>query len=201
MKLRFAPTSPFVRKCLATAIEAGLEGRLELIATNPMDPADDLATVNPLGKVPVLVTDEGEALYDSRVICEYLDALSTDAKLFPAEGNARWRALRLMALGDGILDAGVLRRYESLRPAAERSRAWDERQREKITRALDALEGEAEAFEGVDIGLITVASALGYLDFRFGQENWRLARPTLAPWYAEFSKRPSIALTVPKEAA
>ncbi len=201
MKLRFSPTSPYVRKCLAVAIETGLEERIEIVDTNPLDPGTDLPENNPLGKIPALVTDDGEALYDSRVICEYLDSLHDRAKLFPASGEARWRTLKLMALADGIEDAAVLRMFERRRPAEKRSADWNARQRKKVTRALDALEEEAPSFEGVDIGLIAAACALGYLDFRFPDEDWRNGRPRLEAWYEEFAKRPSLARTVPKEAA
>lgn len=200
MKLRHSSTSPFVRKCMAVAIETGLIERIELIPTNPLDPESDLPRENPLGKVPALITDEGEALYDSRVICEYLDSLHEGPRLFPLEGPARWRVLTRIALADGIKEAAVLRRHEQRRAPEKRSAGWDAWQREKVVRALDALEREAGGFEGVDAALIAVACALGYLDFRFPEEDWRAQRPRLSAWYAEFSQRPSIAQTVPYEA-
>jgi glutathione S-transferase len=199
MKLRYAPTSPFVRKVLAVAHELGLEGRLERVPTNVWSPDTDIAQDNPLGKVPTLVTDEDGTLFDSPVICEYLDKLGKDG-LFPAPGPARWRALKLQALADGILDAAVLRRLEGLRPQSERSQKWVDRQSAAIARALDALEGLAADWDGkVTIGELAVGCACGYLDFRFGHEDWRPGRPQLAEWWRGFAERPSMRATVLKE--
>jgi glutathione S-transferase len=201
MKLRYSPTSPFVRKTMVVAIEAGVRERIELVSTNPWDPASDITRDNPAGKVPALVTDEGETLYDSRVICEYLDA-DGGARLYPPAGPERWRALKRQALGDGILDACVLRFIERQRRPAELGwAAWLDRQKGKIDRSLDLLEGEAGDFGDLDIGLVTVGCALGYLDFRFAEEDWRPGREALAGWYAELSKRPSFADTVLSEPA
>lgn len=203
MKLRYSPTSPYVRKVNATAIETGLRDRLEWIPTNAWDPADDLPTVNPLGKVPALITDEGEVLYDSVVICEYLDSVHGGARLFPPEGPARWRALKLHALADGMLDASVLRLVEhSRRPKELFWPEWDDRQKGKVDRALDALEAHVDLLEGSpDIGKIAVGCALGYLDFRFPAEDWRGSRPRLAAWYETFAQRPSMRETEPYQPA
>ncbi len=202
MKLRYNPASPYVRKVTVTLIETGLEDRVERIPTNPHDPETDIATVNPLGKVPTLITDDGEVLVDSPVICEYLDSLHDGAKLFPAPGAPRWRALRLLALGDGMTDAGVLRRTESRRPEAFRYDKWVDRQNTVIGRAMDALEGELERLDGpLTIGHIAVACSIGWLDFRFPDLDWRAERPGLAEWFEAFSERPSMTATVPKEAA
>ena len=126
MKLRYSPTSPYVRKVTVLAMETGLDQRIERLptASSPDNPNPELGKENPLFKVPCLLTDDGLVLYDSPVICEYLDAQHGGRKWFPA-GNARWVALRQMALADGILDAALLRRYELLRPQAERSAGWD----------------------------------------------------------------------------
>lgn len=194
MKLRYSPTSPYVRKVLATAIELGLEARIERTSTN-------LDTDNPLAKVPALTMDDGEVLYDSPVICEYLDSLSQDAALFPPAGLARWRALRQQALCDGVLDAAILRMLESKR-RPEPLRWPDEiaKQAGKVGRALDRLEAEAAHLEGpLTIGQIAAGCTLGYLDFRFGDEDWRPAHPKLADWHAAFAKRPSMLETVPKD--
>lgn len=200
MKLRYAATSPYVRKVLALALEAGLEDKIERVPAAVWAPDTDIATDNPLGKVPALVTDDGEALFDSPVICEYLDSLNKGAKLFPPAGPARWKALKLQALADGVLDAAILRRLESQRTAELQSKAWIERQDNTVKRGMDALEKEANAFnDQVTIGQLAAACACGYLDFRFGSEPWRQGRPTLAAWYERFSKRPSIASTAPKE--
>ena len=202
MKLRFSPTSPYVRKVTVAAIELGLDGRIERIPTDTRDPKSDLAQVNPLGKVPALVTDDGEVLYDSPVICEYLDSLNDGPRLFPADGPARWQALRQQVLGDGILDAAILRMVETRRrPDALRWPGWTELQAGKIRRALDSLERQAGQLDGpLTIGQITVGCALGYLDFRFAEDAWRAGRPGLAAWYEGFAARPSMRDTVPNEA-
>jgi len=198
MKLRFSAASPFVRKVLVLAIELGLDKKIERQTTNTSDPASGLAKENPLVKVPSLQLDDGSSLYDSRVICEYLDDLAGN-KFFPANGQARWTALRRQALGDGLMDAGVLVRGEVLRPAGEQSAAYIAKQKTKMSQALDSLESEADKFgEGIDIGLIAVAAALGYVDFRFAADNWRVNRPKLARWYDRFAQRPSMQATQPK---
>lgn len=200
MKLCYSATSPFVRKVVVAAIELGLDGRIERQPANAWDPATTLVEVNPLSKVPALVTDSGEALYDSPVICEYLDSLG-GGKLFPA-GAARWVALRQQALADGIMDAGVSARMEMQRPAEKQSADWAARQKAAIRRALDALEAEAAALDGTPtIGQVAVGCALGYLDFRYAADDWRKARPKLAAWYDGFAKRPSMSATAPKDPA
>ena len=200
MKLRYAPTSPYVRKVLAIAFESGIESRIERLPAMVWAPDTDIAKDNPLGKVPALVTDEGEVLYDSPVICEYLDSLHEGPKLFPAAGAARWKALKLQALADGILDAAILRRLEGQRPSTQQSQGWLERQAAAVKRGMDALEEEAGRWRDTPtIGQIAAGCACGYLDFRFGQEDWRPARPRLAAWYARFAKRPSMQATAPKE--
>ena len=150
-------------------------------------------------KIPALKTDDGTVLYDSRVICEYLDALAGGGKLFPASGAARWQALRRQALGDGIMDAGILRRYELvLRPEALRWADWLAGQQAKVDHGLDAAEREAGGWgEALDIGHLTLACALGWLDFRFPDAGWRASRPLLAAWFARVSARPSLAQSVP----
>jgi glutathione S-transferase len=200
MKLRYSATSPFVRKVLVCAIELGLDKKIERQPTNPNDAASDLAKQNPLVKVPSLQLDDGSSLYDSPVICEYLDSLAGN-KFHPSSGATRWTALRRQALADGIMDAGVLVRGEVLRPASEQSAGFIARQKSKMTTALDTLEGEADKFgDGLDIGLIAIASALGYVDFRFAADNWRAKRPKLARWYDRFAQRPSMQSTAPKDA-
>lgn len=201
MKLRYSPTSPFARKVLVLAIETGLDKRLELVTTSTTDPASELGKENPLGKVPALVMDDGTALYDLPVICEYLDSLHGGAKMFPPSGPQRWAALRRQALADGIMDAGVLGRGEALRPEGEKSPAFLALQRQKMKSAADALEKEAASFgSGLDIGLIAIACALGYADFRYAADEWRKGRPTLAKWYEGFAKRPSMQRTAPPAA-
>ena len=148
------------------------------------------------------MTDDGQALFDSRVICEYLDSRHGGAKLFPAAGPARWTALRRQAQADGILDAGILARYETLlRPEERRWPDWVAGQKAKMARALDALEQEAGSFgAAVDIGTIALGCALGWLDFRYAADDWRAGRPRLAGWFEGFAARPSMTATVPREA-
>jgi glutathione S-transferase len=150
-------------------------------------------------KVPTLVLDDGSALFDSPVICEYLDSLHAGRKLFPPPGNARWSALRLQAVGDGILDAGILTRYETiLRPKDLQWADWIGGQREKWHAGLDLLERDAAALAGEPtIGSITAGCALGWLDFRYGDDDWRASRPALARWYEGFSARESMRATAP----
>jgi glutathione S-transferase len=202
VKISFSGASPFVRKCMAVAHEAGLAGRVEKVDTKvgPVSINEAYQHEAPLAKVPALTTDDGVVLYDSRVICEYLDSLHQGPKLFPASGAARWTALRRLALGDGICDAAVLNRYEiALRPEERRWPEWTQGQMRKVRGALDALEAEAGSFgNGVDIGLIAIGCALGYLDFRYPDERWREKRPKLAAWFETFSKRPSMAATAPQ---
>ncbi|HSN19120.1 MAG TPA: glutathione S-transferase [Usitatibacter sp.] len=201
MKLYYSATSPFVRKVLVCAHERGLAGGLELVTTKvvPSEPNRDYARVTPLMKVPALVRDDGMVLFDSVVICEYLDSMSKGPRLFPAEGDARWRALRLHAAADGILEAAVLARYENfVRPAELRWKAWTDGQLLKVDQALDFLEQNHPDLEGVTIGTIAVGCALGYLDFRYADRDWRKGRPKLAAWFETISKRPSFEKTVPQ---
>jgi glutathione S-transferase len=202
MKLRFSPTSPYVRKVCVVAIETGLDARIERVETDPWDPETDLGDDNPLGKVPALTTDGGEVLYDSQLISEYLDSLHDGAKLFPAAGGARWRALRLLVLADGTTEAARLRLVQSRRPAEERSAWWMERQAMITERGLDALEaGVDDLGDDLTIGHIAQGCLLGWLDFRFADADWRPSRPRLAAWYGHFSRRPSMGATVPSESA
>jgi glutathione S-transferase len=200
VKLFYSPTSPYVRKVMACAITRGLDRRIELLPTNPHVSPPELLAVNPLSKVPCLVTDDGTALYDSPVICDYLDSLDGVPELFPQHGRARWRALRLQALADGLLDAAILRRQEQARPAEPARGAVLARQKAAVDRALEMLEKDPP-HEAVDIGSISAACALGYLDLRFGNEPWRPACPQLAAWFAAFSDNPGIARTVPRDPA
>lgn len=199
MKLYYNPASPYVRKVRALAIETGLMGEIELaeVTITPTGPDANLCADNPIGKIPTLVRDDGTTLYDSRVICEYLDSLHRGARMFPESGEARWTAVRRQALVDGILDSAVNTRYESfLRPEELRWADWVDNQMAKIRRALDALETEW-MHDGVDIGTISVACALGYLDFRYPDEGWRDSRPMLAVWFEKFAARASMRETRP----
>ncbi len=199
MKLHHSPASPYVRKVRICAIARGLDSRIELVPCNPNTSPAALLADNPLSKVPTLVTDDGVALFDSPVICEYLDSLGDAVPMFPAHGAARWRALKLQAMGDGILDACVPRRMEMQRPQDEGRAAVVARMRAAVERTLDVLEANPP-HKALDIGSIAVACALGYLDFRFPQQPWRGTRPKLAAWFAAFSEHPAVAATTPREA-
>jgi glutathione S-transferase len=200
MKLLYAVPSPFVRKCLVSAHELKLRERLELVpaAAHPVNRDPALFALNPLGKIPALITDEGAVLFDSRVICEYLNTLG-DGHLIPASAAARWRVLADQALADGILDAAVLTRYETaVRPESLRWEAWIHGQLDKVTCALAELERRAGELAGrVDVGTIAIGCALGYLDFRYASMSWRDQHPAMAAWYAEFAQRESMAMTRP----
>lgn len=199
-QLRYSSTSPFVRKVRVVAIETGQDKDIELIKTVTADPACDIGKHNPLNKVPALVLEDGSSLYDSHVICEFLDSRHQGAKLFPPSGPARWTALRREALANGMADAGVLRMMEIRRPANEQSPAWIVRQKLKMEQGLDELEKEAPHFAPVfDIGLITVAIVLDYFDFRFKAEDWRAKHPHLTKWHEAISARPSLKTTYPHD--
>jgi len=200
MKLRYSGTSPYVRKVMVCAKELGLEDRIELEDTNVWSPETTIKDNNPLGKVPCLITDNDESLFDSPVICEYLDALIPGVVLFPVVGEMRWKALRFQAIADGIMDASVLRLLESKRADGERSESWMVRQKTVVVTALDVLENEVDGLKGgpLTIGQITVACALSYVAFRFGDDNWPATRPNLKAWHDEFSQRASMQETQPE---
>lgn len=201
MRLHHSPRSPYARKVVVLAHEAGITAQVELVLSNASPITQNAALINdnPLGKIPCLVTASGEALYDSRVIAEYLDSLHAGHKLFPHEGPARWVALRRQALADGICDASLLARYETfLRPKDRQWEDWRSGQTQKVHRALDLLEHDVESFAVLpDIGQIATAVALGYRDFRFTADDWRTPRPKLAAWYQRFAERPSMQATRP----
>ena len=198
MRLRHSPFSPFVRKVLVCAHEKGLAGRIELVPTSPNEDAT-LAAENPLRLIPSLVTDDGMALFDSPVICEYLEQLAPQPALLPADPKARLAALRLQVVGDGIGDAAVGRRMEFLRPDGEKSAANMAKLGARVAAAADWLEAHRGELDGPPtLGSIAVACALGYLDLRFGHEDWRPGRPALAAWYASFCERPSMQATAAK---
>lgn len=200
MQLIYAAASPFARKVRVLAAETGLLERIELLDTAvlPTTLNERVNALNPLGKIPVLLSDDGEALYDSRVICEYLDTLHQGAKLLP-DGAARWQVLRLAALADGLMDAALLARYErAARPAELQWSAWLEGQLGKIQRALAELERQVGQLQGpLDLAQIGVACALGYLDFRFADLDWRAAHPGLAAFQQAFALRASMQASAP----
>jgi glutathione S-transferase len=198
MKLLFSPASPYARKVRICAQELGIALEEVVVGANPSAAADPvLAAANPLAKIPTLVLDDGRAIYDSRVIVDYLDSL-TDTALAPRAGDARWAALVEQAAADGILDAALLSRYELfMRPEAMRWPEWLAGQSGKIERALDLFEGSARNATDPGLGDICVACALGYLDLRFPQNGWRATHPKLEAFFLEISERASVKSTVP----
>lgn len=198
MKLLWTSRSPFVRKVMVAAHEAGVAGRIaiERVLVSFAKTNAEVMAINPLNKIPTLVLDDGTALYDSGVICEYLDSLNEGPKLFPSNPAVRWPALRRQALGDGVMELSILRLGEGMRPDAMRNAAQIDVYRTKIASALDSLEANGPGPGGtVDIGHVTIGTALGYLDFRFASDTWRDGRPKLSGWYAEFARRPSMTAT------
>lgn len=203
--LRYTLFSPFSRKVSLLALERGLMQRLTLqpaeVGTHvPLTTAahDELATYAPLMKIPVLLIDGSTVLYDSRVICEYLDTCHTGASVFPLSDTMRWTALRIQALADGITDAALLCRFESARNPAQQSDEWVNAQTRRILQALDGLDKDVHFLqEPLHIGTISAASALGYLDFRFPHLNWRTGRAALGNWFDIFSQRASMQQTRP----
>ncbi|MGD9920233.1 MAG: glutathione S-transferase family protein [Pseudorhodoplanes sp.] len=188
MILRSAPPSPFGRKVEIAASVLGLSDRIDIVPADTNSESDPLRGQNPLGKVPTLVLDDGQSLFDSRVILEYLDHLAGGDRIIPRASDARFAALRLQALCDGILDASILRIYEArYRPEPIRHQPWLDYQADKVRRALQTLEAEPQALDPLPhVGQITLACALGYQDLRFGG-TWRASHPRLVQWLERFA--------------
>jgi glutathione S-transferase len=197
MQLLYQTHSPYARKVLVMAHETGLAARLHVMhqETSPTHRNDLVFALNPLGKVPVLVLDDGATLFDSAVICDYLDGLHDGPRLIPVEGPSRWRALRLQALAQGMADAGIALRWETeRRPVHTRWPPMAQGQAGKLLAAYDLLEREAE-FEGpLDLGQIALATALDWLEFR-ALPDFRAGRPRLTAWFEAFTRRPSMTAT------
>lgn len=198
LKLHWSPKSPYVRKVMVCAHELGLVPRLELVRSVAamLKPNPAIMAANPLSKIPTLVRPDGSVLFDSVVICEYLDALA-GGRLFPQQGEARWQALRWHAFGDGLLDALILWRNE--RERAQPLQALLDAFELKVRASLALLDAEADALAAApfSIGPITVGCALGYIDYRFDTLGWRSIAPRLAAWHAELMQRPSFQATEP----
>ena len=187
--LRSSPTSPFGRKVKITAALLGLSDRITIEKADTGDPNDSLRKQNPLGKIPILILESGEALYDSRVIVEYLDSLAGGGRLIPA-GWSRFEALRQQALADGLMDAALLQVLEGRwRPADRHEPKWLDHQRGKVERALDEAEARLSSpSPTLHIGHVALACALGYLDMRF-EGRWRQTYPKLVSWLDDFEGR------------
>ena len=203
MQLYHSPTTPFGRKVMVLVLELGLADRVEVIDVmgTPLTPGSLPVDHNPLGKIPALVCDDGRVLYDSRVICRYLNDLAGGALYPPAP--KLWETLTLEATADGMLDAGILVLYEGrLRPADKQFPDWIEAQWLKIARGLDVIESDWTVHLNgpLDMAQIAVGCLLGWLDFRLEARNWRAGHPKLAAWQAEFAKRPVMLATIPRTA-
>ena len=202
MTLYYNAASPFARKVMLVLHETGQLDRVTLQPTtlSPVAPVEELNNDNPAGKLPALRLADGNVIHDSRVILDYLDHQHVGIALIPREGSARWRRLTLASLADALLDAALLIRYEqALRPAEKHWDTWLDNQQEKVERSLAYFEQEAitELSSAFDVASISVAAALGYLDFRQPDLAWRNRYPRLANWYFEVSKRPSMQATQP----
>lgn len=197
MRFYWNPTSPFVRKVSVVLLELGLDAEVERVETNPRDAASGFWDANPLAKIPAFERDDGLVLFDSPVICAWLDETHGGGRL-SGGGDARWRVQTLAALADGVLDAGVLARQEGQRPAAEQSQAWIDKQFGIAARGLDRLDACVGDF-GADLDLAQIGTgcAVAWLGFRHPQVDWLAGRERLAAWYRDFSQRPSMTATAP----
>lgn len=198
MELKYSPLSPYVRKVTIVAHEHGIADRIRLTKVDTRAEPEKIAPLNPLGKIPVLVTDTGAVLYDSPVICEYLDAEYGDHRLLPASGARRYDVLTRMALGDGLLDASILVRHERVRAREKQSEEWIAWQLRKLNAGLDHLEGQVEVFgDALDLGQIAVAAALGYMPLRVDEVAGLTRWPRLRAWYEALSEREAFRNTAP----
>lgn len=193
MQLIYNPFSPFARKVRVALAEKGLDA--ELVTVNPWDEPTGLTAVNPISQVPALVLDDGTGLYDSAVICAWVDAHGSGPRLIP-DGEGQWRVRRVEAAADGIMEAVVKLRQESLRPEAQRSPEHMARWRRTVQRGLDALDAEG-AGGGLDLGEIALVVALEYIDIRQPDLNWREGRPNLVARWGRLVERPSLRSSAP----
>lgn len=199
MKLYFANTSPYARKARMVILEKGLSDQVETIFQNPFEDSPDLKSANPLGKVPALIDDYGKALYDSPVICAFLDTLLPSPRLVP-DGPAHWQILSAEALADGILDAAFAIVMERRRPEEQQSPMWLDRWETAIRRSVSAVETDLSAYTGaLTLAQIALGAALGYLDFRLPDIDWRTDNPAVTAWFGKFSQRPSMLATDPEK--
>ncbi len=202
MKLLYAPASPFARKVRAAAIELGLNDRIELepVTVTPGKPNESVRQRNPLRKIPALVIGDGSTIFNSTVICEYLDELAGGGVLIPRDPSLRYRVLTNHALAHGICEAALLARYENfLRPEGHRWSVWSDEQWDKVNSALEWFEQHPGELEGsVNLAHVALGCALGYLDFRSPEHNWKERFPGLRAWHAQLKQRPSFALTEPQ---
>jgi glutathione S-transferase len=198
MKLSYTPSSPYTRKVLVIAHEIGITDKIELFTINPRTETDKLVPYNPLSKIPVLITDKGEAIYDSPVICEFIDTEYGGNCFLPRSGDRRWQILTGAALADGVLDAAILVRNERLRPAERQFAEWSDWQMKRVNTGLDRLEQTIGSFgNALDLRHVGTGCTLGYLEYRLGAERLLDKRPRLKTWYAALMQRPSFQKTMP----
>jgi glutathione S-transferase len=204
MKLHWSPRSPFVRKVTILLQETGLDKQVTNVRSVAAIAVPNAALMldNPLSQIPALVLDDGQALYDSPVICEYLDSLHEGPRFFPAAGPARWLALRRQALADGMLAILLVWRQERMKTTAQQLPEWLASFATRINASLARLEHEAPALaqDGFDIGHLSIGCMLSYLDYRFADLDWRTEHPGLAAWHAGFAQRPAVIATAPDDA-
>lgn len=197
MKLRWAPTSPFVRKIIVLMKEKGIEGAVEKEKSNPLSKDDRAATPSPLGQIPCLITDDGVSIYDSPVIMEYLDVECDGPVMLPRSGDSRWKVLTRQALADGMITSMVVCFVESLKKPERQSGGILAHNKTIVLNGIAALEDDVDAFAGdIDVGTISVAVALAFADQTFPEDDWRTDCPALAAWFDEFNRRPSMTETV-----
>jgi glutathione S-transferase len=197
MELKYSPLSPYVRKVTITAHEVGVADRIRLTKVDARKEPETIAPHNPLGKIPALVTDDGAVLFDSPVICEYLDAGFGGQRLLPQAGARRYEVLTRMALADGIIDAAILVRNERLREKAKQSDEWIAWQLRKVFSGLDRFEERADLSAGLDLGQIALGAALGYVPLRIDETTGLTRWPRLSAWYERMSQRESFRATAP----
>jgi len=197
MKLRWSPTSPFVRKVVVLMKEKGIEDLVEKEKSNPLSADDRAETPSPLGQIPCLISDDGQSIYDSPVIMEYLDSTCDGPEMVPASGTARWTVLTRQALADGMIASMVICFVESLKKPERQSKGILAHNKAIVFSGIAALEIEVGGFAGdIDAGTITVAVALAFADQTFPDDDWRVDNPSLAAWFDEFNRRSSMTESV-----
>jgi glutathione S-transferase len=208
MRLFVTPASPWVRRVVLSVIELGLQDKVELIqtrwphrwATQTVDFSPQFIDATPVARIPALVTDDGLRLVDSGVICDYLNAEFGGYKLLAQSGASRWNLLAIISIVNGLVEAQISRRAETLRADFERSNDFIQKMRDREDRCFRALDPAAASFgHDVDLAQISVATACGFADFRYPGEEWRSSAPALARWFERFSERPSMRQTMPRE--
>lgn len=198
MKLFYSGTSPYSRKVRLVIHEKGLQQRITSTLCNPFDKVPELEAANPLGKIPTLLLDDGSSLYDSPVICEYLDTLTSD-RLIPESGMDRWNVLRWQSLCDGILDATYNIVMERRRKPHEQSADWIAQWKAQVSRSLNYIEASIRTLPGqISLAQLSLGTTLGYLDFRLADLDWRYQFPAMATWYETFSTREAMQSTLPE---